>query len=317
MTIIGKLLILVWMLGAVLSAKTDSTGLRLIEQRKLPEAKKYFQEAVDKNSRDSESRYYLALTLMMQLQLDDAEDEIDEAIDLSDNVAKYHLLRGQILGQQAMSANVISQGFLAPKIKNAFLRASELDPSNVDARAALYNYYVMAPGIMGGSEEKAFEQATAVVALNPLRGYLMLANYYARVKKDSTEAERQIKKAIGAEPAKGNGYKQLGYFYMNQRRYADAAVQMKKYIELEPKNPDAHDSYADVLKSEKKFDQAIDKYQDAIAIDKMFGPSIFSLAECYEFQGNKKKAKETYQWFLTVEPNGRRADAANKKIKEL
>ena len=317
MTMTNKLPILLLLFAGILSAQIDSTGIKLIGERKYSEAQTFFESAVKNNNMDAESQYYLAVALMLQQKYSDAQDAVDEAIDLNDHIARYHLLRGQILGQKAMNANVISQGLLAPKIKNAFLRASELDPGNIEARQALYNYYVMAPGIMGGSDEKAFEQASAVVKLNPFRGYMMLANFYNRVKKDSVEAERQIKKAIAAEPDRGNGYKQLGYLYMNRKRFADAYQQMQKYIELEPKNPDSYDSYADVLKEELKYDQAIEKYLYALSVDKNYGASIFSLAECYELKGQKQRAKETLQWFLSVEPQGRRADAAQKKIKEL
>lgn len=316
MTIIRKLNILLCVSAGFIVAQVDSTGIKLIEQRKYSEAQTFFESAITKNNKDADAYYFLARSLMFQNKLDDAHDAIDEAIDLNENVARYHLTRGSILGQKAMSANVISQGFLAPKIKNAFLKASVLDPANVEARISLYNYYIMAPGIMGGSDEKALDQANTVVTLNAYRGHLLLANYYNR-KKDTLRAETEIKKAIKAEPNKVAGYKQLGYFYLNRKRFSDAYAQMKKYIELEPKNPDAYDSYADVLKEEKKYDQAIEKYQEALAIDKTFAPSIFAVAECYELKGQKQKAKETYQWFLTVEPQGRRADAAQKKINEL
>jgi tetratricopeptide (TPR) repeat protein len=312
-----KVLILLIVVAVYGVAQVDSTGIELINQKKYSEAQSFFESAVRKNKKDAEGHYYLSLSLMLQQKFDDAEDEVNEAIDVNDNIARYHLLRGQILGQKAMTANMFSQGLLAPKIKNAFLRASELDPANIEARQALYNYYVLAPGIMGGSEEKAFEQAMAVVKLDAFRGYLMCANYYGRVKKDTVEAEKQIKKAIAADPERGSGYKQLGYLYMNWKRFDDARVQMQKYIETEPKNPDSYDSYADVLKAEEKYDQAIEKYHYALSIDKKFGASIFSLAECYELKGQKQKAKETFQWFLSVEPQGRRANAAQKKIKEL
>ena len=316
MTIIRKLCILSSVVACCSISQIDSTGIKLIEQRKYKEAQSFFEIAVEKNKRDAEARYYLAVSLSRQGNFDEAEDEIDEAIDLNENVGKYHHARGEILGQQAMNANVLSQAFLAPKIKNAFLRASELDPSNVTARVALFNYYIMAPGIMGGSEEKALAEADAVTKLDPFRGYLLRANYYNR-KKDSVNAESEIKKAIEAAPERGSGYKQLGYFYMNQKRYKEAYGQMKKYIDFEPKNPDAHDSYADVLRAEGKFDLAIEKYLLALSIDKNFSASIFSLADCYEKKSMHQKAKETYRWFLAVEPDGRRAETAKKKINEL
>lgn len=297
-------------------AQVDSTGIKLLAERKNAEAQTFFEAAVKKNKKDAEARYYLAVALSRQGKFDDAEDEIDEAIDLNENVAKYHLARGQILGQKAMNANVVSQAFIAPKIKNAFLRASELDPSNIEARIALFNYYLMAPGIMGGSDEKAVEQMDAVEKLDAFRGHSLRANYFLR-KKDSAKAESEMKSAIALRPELVSGYKQLGYFYLNQKRFADAYRQMKKYIELEPNNPDAHDSYADVLKAEGKYDEAITKYQHALSIDKNFAASIYSLAECYEKKSMNQKAKETYQWFLTVEPNSRRSETAKKKINEL
>ena len=132
------------------SAQTDSTGIALFNQRKYSESQKFFEKAVKNNDKDAEGWYYLAYSNLALGELDDAEDEIDEAIDLNENVSKYHLLRGQILGQEAQDANIISQGILAVKVKNAFLRASELDPANIQAHTALFNYYSIAPGIMGG-----------------------------------------------------------------------------------------------------------------------------------------------------------------------
>ncbi|MCK9407703.1 MAG: tetratricopeptide repeat protein [Bacteroidetes bacterium] len=310
-------LILLCLFSIRVIAQIDSTGIRLINDRKFAEAELFFKTAMKNNTQDAEVKYYLAVALFQLQKFEDAEDIIDDAIDIDENIAKYHLLRGQILGLQAMNANVLSQGLLAPRIKNAFLKASELDPRNIEARQALYNYYVMAPGIMGGSDEKAFEQAHAVLKLNPFRGHMMLANFYNRVKKDTLEAEQQIKKAITFEPGRGLGYKQLGYMYLNRRKFRDACEQMQRYITAEPKNPDSYDSYGDVLKAEQKYDQAIEKYRYALFVDKTFSASIFSLAECYEFRGEKQKAKETFEWYLTVEPNGRRSDAAQKKIKEL
>ncbi|MBI2429681.1 MAG: tetratricopeptide repeat protein [Ignavibacteriales bacterium] len=316
MTILRKLCILLCSIVVGAGAQIDSSGIKLIEQRKNKEAQTFFESAVEKNEKDPEARYWLAVSLSRQGKFDDAEDEIDEAIDLDEHVAKYHLARGQILGQQAMNANVISQAFLAPKIKNAFLRASELDPSNIEARISLFNYYVMAPGIMGGSDEKAIAQVTELKKLDPFRGHLLHANYYNR-KKDSVSAELEIKKAIAVSPDNSSGYKQLGYFYMNQKRFKEAYGQMKKYIDLEPGNPDSYDSYGDVLRAEGKYDQAIEKYLFALSVDKNFSASIFSLADCYEKKSMIQKAKETYQWFLSVEPNGRRSEAAQKKINEL
>ena len=104
---------------------------------------------------------------------------------------------------------------------------------------------------------------------------------------------------------------------MNQKRYTDAVAQMQRYIDAEPKNSDSYDSYADVLKDQQLYDKAIEKYLFALSVNKKYTASIYSLAECYEAKGLRQKAKETFQWFLSEEPEGRRAEAAKKKINEL
>lgn len=297
-------------------AQIDSTGIKLIAQRKYAEAKSFFDAAIKSNRKDAEAHYQLARVLLFQGNSDDAEDQIDEALELNESSALYHFLRGRILGDRAQKANIFKQGILAPKVKNAFLRAVELDPALVEARVGLFNYYIMAPGIMGGSEEEALKQANEVVKLNFGRGRFLLANFYQR-KKDFAQAEAEYRKVIDADPKKIEGYKALGYFFINQKKFDQAVAQFRKYGELDPKNPDAYDSYGDALFAQEKFDEAIEKYNYALSLDKNFSSSIYQLGACYEKKGMKAKAIETYQWYLTVEPSGRNADSARKKIKEL
>ena len=182
-------------------AQVDSTGIKLIEQHKFAEAKSFFEAAVKANNKDAESHYQLARVLLYDRNADDAEDQIDEALELNDSNARYHFLRGQILAERARTANVFKQGILASKVKNAFLRAVELDPTLIEAHIGLYNFYVMAPGIMGGSDEEALKQANEVEKLDPQRGHLLRANYYQR-NKDFDHAEEEYKKAIDADPRK-------------------------------------------------------------------------------------------------------------------
>jgi len=43
---------------------------------------------------------------------------------------------------------LIKQAFLAPKVKNAFKRAVELNPQNAQAHIALAEFYLIAPSIV-------------------------------------------------------------------------------------------------------------------------------------------------------------------------
>jgi len=298
------------------SAQVDSTGIKLIDQKKLDEARTFFEGKLKANPNDDESEYQLARVFLFQGKMDDAEDAIDEALDLNEKDARFHFLRGQVLGQIAANANIFKQGILAPKVKNAFLRAVELDSTLVEAHIGLYNYYIMAPGIMGGSDEKALEQADIVLRLSSYRGHILLANFHQQ-KDEFTAAEDEYKKAISAEPKRTGGYKFLGYFYVSQKRYDEAVVQFENYVALDPSNPDAYDSFGDALLGQEKYDDAIEKYNAALLLDKTFSSSIYQLGACYEKKGMSAKAVETYQWYLSVAPAGRFADSAKRKIKDL
>jgi len=72
---------------------------------------------------------------------------------------------------------------LAPKMKSAWEKAIALDPKNLDARTSLIQYYLQAPGFMGGSVEKAKEVAGQVLKLKPAEGHRQLGNIYLNEKK--------------------------------------------------------------------------------------------------------------------------------------
>ncbi len=297
-------------------AAVDSTGIKLLGERENEKAQAFFEAALKNNPNDAELHYWLAASLLRQHKIDEAQDAVEAALENNDAVSKYHYLRGAILGEKAMNANVISQGFLAPKIKKAFLRAAELDPKNVDAHIGLFNYYLQAPGIMGGSEEKAFDEAKIVTGIDPYRGHVMLAAYYAK-KNDASHAEREYKKAVEANPDNLNTYYQYGMFLEKQKKTDEAVAQFKKMTEVDPKDREAYFLYGRAMFNLERWDQAIEKFQYALFLENNHSASIWLLANCYEKKGMTAKARETYQWLLKADPNGRRADAANKKIKEL
>jgi tetratricopeptide (TPR) repeat protein len=298
------------------SGAVDSTGIKLLRDGKLQQAQAFFEAAAKSNPRDPEVKYNLAWSLLRQGKFDDAEDAIDEALELDENVSKYHYTRGAVLGERAMRANVISQGLLAPKIKNAFKRAAELDPKNLDAHIGLFNYYMQAPGFMGGSDEKGFEEGKIVVALNAYRGHLMLAGYYAN-KKDVANADAEYQKMIAADPKNTDGRYRYGIFLVNQKRYDDALAQFGKILDVDPKSSQTNYLYGRGMYNMERWDKAMEKFQYVLYVEKNDPPAIWMLANCYEKRGMTVKAKETYQWLLQVEPNGHRADMAREKLKSM
>jgi tetratricopeptide (TPR) repeat protein len=150
--------------------------------------------------------------------------------------SEAHLWLGRAYGQKAQRASIFSQMGLAKKCKAEFEKAVELDPKSVDARYDLVTYHVNAPGIAGGSFEKARLQAAEIARLDPIRGHIAAALIFAKEKK-WPEAEAEYRKALDLKPDSANLHWRLGRLFERQGRKDDAKAEWREALRLEP----AHD----------------------------------------------------------------------------
>jgi tetratricopeptide (TPR) repeat protein len=118
-----------------------------------------------------------------------AAELLEKAVTADPSNSAFQLWLGRAYGAQASQASLLRQGGLARKARVAWERAVALDPENLEARESLITYYAQAPGFMGGSTEKAHEQAEEIRKRDPIRGLLHHAVLYEHEKKHA-EAER-------------------------------------------------------------------------------------------------------------------------------
>ena len=104
-----------------------------------------------------------------------AAEHFERAVKLNDASPAAHDWLARAYGDRAQKANPFTQARLAPKIRTHFERAVALDPSNVDARAYLVQFYLQAPGFMGGSQQKAWQQIGELRRIAPYRAGMLAA----------------------------------------------------------------------------------------------------------------------------------------------
>ena len=163
----------------------------------------------------------------------DAVDWYEKAVKANERDPQHHLSLAGALGTEAQKANKLRQPFLARRLKSELERAVALDPNLVDAHEGLRQYYTEAPGIVGGSIDRAKEEAEIIAKLNPLRGHLARASIGRHVG-DNALAESEYKAAVAQNPDSLFVAYTLGSFYENQKRWADAAVVYERLLDQRP-----------------------------------------------------------------------------------
>jgi len=167
---------------------------------------------------DAESSNLLCRAYFMLDEWDRAESPCRKAVSLDPGNSRFHLWLGRVYGGKADRANFLAQASLVGKVRGEFERAVQLNPKDVDARLDLAEFYYSAPGIVGGGEEKAREQARSIATVNAGREHWVYARIAER-KKDHATAEREYRQYIDLSQGDAEAWLNLAFFFRNQKRF--------------------------------------------------------------------------------------------------
>lgn len=231
------------LLASSLAAQTPED---LFKSGKYDEAKKVFAERVAKDKSNHRAMFYLGRIAEETDKFGEASEWYEKAIKLNDTSATYHFWLGSATGAQAQRASKIKQPFLARKVKAEFERASQLDPTMLDPRYGLVDFYTMAPGFMGGSIEKARQQAAEIRKLHPFRGHFMDARIAQRQKDVAAEGkayEEALAAAKLSVPDSLAPWYSLASYYRRNGRADEAFALYDSIMRKKPDEIGAHASY--------------------------------------------------------------------------
>lgn len=286
--------------------QASEQGKRLYEQRKYADAVAVL-EKVDEDDEDyAAAQYYLGRVAFDQKNFDDASEYFEEATEAKNGEkSEYFTWLGDTYGTIARDANMIKQGMLAPKMKSAWERAIALDNKNLDARLSLISFYTEAPGIMGGSMDKAKEMAKQITTINPVQGHRSMGNLYMKEKNPSA-AEKEYKEMVRLDP---NQLPLLGNFYVNEKQHDKAFALFDEQLK---KNPQDMLSTYQLGKTSAVSGQRLDDGEQALLKYLAYTPkqnepshagANMRLAQIYEKKGRKSDAKQRYESALKLDGN--------------
>ena len=184
-----------------------------------------------------ESNQQLIQQHLSEKQLDEAEDIAEDWVKSEpENAAAWHT-RGVVMAQQAQDAFFSALSY-AGKSLESFEKAVELKPDSLKYRNALMQFYLMAPSMAGGDDEKALTQIEAIEKIDPAQGTLAKIGYFRQHEQDE-QASELLKEALTKYPNNADVLVYAGFQEQRNENYEKAIFLFEKAAAGESAEGDA------------------------------------------------------------------------------
>lgn len=290
----------------------------LLNSGRADEAIRALRAEIQTNSNDALAYNRLSRVYFQLEQWDTAMHMAERAVALEPHNSLYHQWLGRSAGRKAEVSNPFTAFGLARKVKAEFERSVALDGNNLSARTDLSEYYIEAPGFLGGDRNKARLQAQAVAPYDPA----LAAYITARVeeKQGSGHAEEDYQKAISAGGDSARYWVELAHYYKRAARPQDMEVAINR--SQTAANHDGLPEYDGaflLLDTGRNFPAAIKMLRSYLGGDNSSedGPAFhahYLLGRLLEKQGDHLSAAEEYRAALALASQFRPAKGALARI---
>jgi tetratricopeptide (TPR) repeat protein len=288
-------------------AQNGDAAVASFEAHRYADARRAFEAAASANANNARAHLYLGRIALHQTRFEEAIQHLEKAAALEPAVAEHRVWLGRAYGQLAVRSGLMKKFGLAKRARAALERAVELDPSSVDARASLVQFYLLAPGIVGGSTSKARAHAAEIAKRSEFRGALARA-WIAEDRDKHDEAAREYRAAITLEPDSLIAYWGLAQLWHRAERFDSAFALIDGLI---ARRPDAMPAYyydgRGSSLSGQRLPEAVRALQRYIAYTPHEGEPPLSSAHyrlgwVYERMGDRAGARREYEISLRLEP---------------
>jgi tetratricopeptide (TPR) repeat protein len=207
----------------------DGQAEIFLKQGRVDEAAARLNETLAAQPHDARAHQLRCRVYYAQDISDAAVRECEQATQDDPQNSDHQMWLGRAYGLKAMQVNMLTAFGVAKKVHTAFERAVQLNPGNVAAMSDLGQFYVSAPGIVGGGVDKAQELSARLLPRSAAKGHRLLA-LIAQKKNDMATAESEFKKAVDAGKTP-EAWMDLAQFYQQQSQYDKAVAAVQSSVE--------------------------------------------------------------------------------------
>jgi tetratricopeptide (TPR) repeat protein len=312
-------LCLTLLLSATLSAADVASPADLLAAGRVDDVINSMQSQLKGAPRDAASYNYLCRAYYAVGDWDRAVSNCEKSVRLKPESSEYHLWLGRAYGEKADHVNPFSAASLAGKLRREFERAVELSPTSSEARSDLAEFYLDAPGIVGGGLDKARTQADALGAIAPAQAHY-LKGRIAEKQKDLASAEKEYRAAIKASNGNANDWLNLALFFRHASRWDDMEHALMHAANAPKGQNEVLVEVSEILQSAgRNLPAAIQIVRRYIASDSPTEKSPlfkahYVLGTVLEKQGDRQGAAQEYRAALALAANFSAAQQALKNV---
>ena len=187
-------------------------------------------------SKDAAVYALLGRNYYMEGEFKKASEALEKSFELEPTNAEYALWLGRAFGRRAETGSPFTAPGYASKTRQYFEKAVALNPANLEAQSDLFEYYLEAPGFLGGGMDKAGATAKQVGRISRPEGLAMEAKLAER-RKEYSSAEEQLRRALDAAPQQVGRFLDLARFLVRRGRLDEADQVLARAGKASPDSP--------------------------------------------------------------------------------
>jgi len=296
-----------------------SDAIRLYEKGSFSQSVEILLQETKNSPRDAAVRFWLGKAYLKVQNWKAAVAELEKAVEIEPANAQYHQWLGRASGERASRAFVTTAYSMAKQVVREFETARRLSPEDLSIRFDLLEYYLQAPGMVGGGRDKAEAEARTIAEIDRRKGYTARAIIY-KADKQWDKAKAELLKGTHEFPESAAACEDLADYLFGRQDYDGALEWSRKALTLSPElNYSRFLAAAAATRLNRDLPTAsadLQKLVDGTLSDDdpTFEQVYYQLGENHLARGDKAKAKAAFQAALSYNPEYSRAKEALNKL---
>lgn len=187
-------------------------------------------------NKDAATLQLIGQDYFMLAEYKKSTDALEKAAAIEPQNAEILHWLGRAYGRRAETSGPFTAPGYASKARQMFEKSVALNPSNKEATGDLLDFYLDAPGFLGGGVQKAEALVKIIADTDPAEGHYAQALIDER-RKQYDAAEQQFRRAVELAPRQVGRVMDLAKYLAKRGRVEESEALFDRAAKLAPNNP--------------------------------------------------------------------------------